>query len=219
MYRRYDVRGLDSSDMNMKKILIGGGGHARSIAEAVGAEKFDGYTALEEAKVPFGVPYAGRDSDILGETCAVHIAVGFNNGIRMTLRRKIIDFFDGVPVFSVISPHAVVTSNSVIGDGSAVMINAVVNRSVLGRHCVVNTGAIVEHDCRIGENVFIAPGAVLCGEVTVGDDVFIGAGSVIRNGVSICSGASVGMGAVVASDLSVPGMYVGYPARLLESYQ
>lgn len=202
----------------MKKILIGGGGHARSVAEAMGAATFDGYTALHEAAIPFGVPYAGCDKDVVDTDCAIHVAVGFNNGIRMTLRRRIIDFFAAKPTFSLVSPHAVVTPGSVLGDGCAVMINAVVNRSVLGRHCVVNTGAIVEHDCRIGENVFIAPGAILCGEVTVGDDVFIGAGAIIRNGVTICSGASIGMGASVVADITVPGLYAGYPARLAKSY-
>lgn len=203
----------------MKKILIGGGGHARSVAEAMGPETFDGYTALEESGIPLGIPYIGTDSAATDIDCSVHIAIGFNNGCRLSLRRRIIDFFKDKPAVTVVSPRAVVTSNSILGDGCAVMINAVVNRSVLGRHCVVNTGAIVEHDCRIGENVFIAPGVILCGEVTVGDDVFIGAGSVIRNGVRICAGASVGMGAAVTADITVPGLYVGYPARLSKKFE
>lgn len=203
----------------MKGILIGGGGHARSVVEAFGSELFGGYTALQEAAVPFGVPYAGSDHDIKGSDCAIHIAIGFNDGYRLTLRRKIIDFFDGAQFVTLFSHHAVITHSSKIGQGSAIMINAVVNRSVLGRNCVVNTGAIIEHDCRIGENVFIAPGAILCGEVTVGDDVFIGAGAIVRNGVCICSGASIGMGAVVTHDISVPGLYVGNPARLSRKFQ
>ena len=202
----------------MRKILIGGGGHARSVAEAAGPETFDGYTALEESIIPFGVPYAGRDADVADSDCAVHIAIGFNSSCRMSLRRKVIGFFCDKPALSIVSPKAVVTPNSVIGDGCAVMINTVVNRSVLGRHCVVNTGAIIEHDCRLGDNVFIAPGVILCGEVTVGDDVFIGAGSVVRNGLRICTGASVGMGSVVTADITVPGLYVGHPARLLKSF-
>lgn len=203
----------------MKAVLIGGGGHARSVVEEFGPELFSGYAALQEAAVPFGVPYMGSDHDVKDSDCAVHIAIGFNDGCRLTLRRKIIDFFDGIQLVTLFSHHAVITRNSKIGQGCAIMINAVVNRSELGRHCVVNTGAIIEHDCRTGENVFIAPRAILCGGVTVGDDVFIGAGAIVRNGVCICAGASVGMGAVVTRNITVPGLYVGNPARLARKFQ
>lgn len=201
----------------MKKLLlIGGGGHARSLIEAVGPDRFAGYVANEAADIP--LPYLGNDATAIA-ACPPHdyailLGLGFNNGCRLSLRRKVLDTFNAYEAESVIAPSAIVTPGTTLGDGCCIMHRAVVNRSALGKHCVVNTGAIVEHDCRIGENVFIGPGAVICGEVTVENDVFIGAGAILRNCISISAGISVAMGAVVTRSLTEPGIYAGNPARL-----
>lgn len=198
-------------------VLVGGGGHARSVIEAAGDTMFGGYVAPEESPEPPGVPFLGTDEQLLSgnidSNAAVHITVGIDHGCHLDIRRKVIDRFASFPAVTVIADHAVVSRHSHVGEGSAVMNGAIVNRATVGRHCVINTGAIVEHDCRLGDNVFVAPGAILCGEVTVGDNAFIGAGAVIRNGVSICAGASVAMGSVVIRNITKPGLYAGNPAR------
>ncbi len=201
---------------NKKPILIGAGGHARSVLENCPAAAFLGYVAPQPALEPLPLPYEGSDEYVLGnfapEDFAIHIGVGFNNGCSLSLRRSIIESYKSFEALTVVSPSAVVTPNSKIGDGCAVMSRAVVNRSALGNHSVVNTGAIVEHDCCIGTNVFIGPGAIICGEVTIGDNTFIGAGAIIRNGITIYPGASIGMGAVVTKNITEQGIYVGNPA-------
>lgn len=204
-----------------KLIIIGAGGHARSVIENAPENTFLGYVAPEPAAIAFGLPYEGDDGYIIAnfnpDEFGIHLAIGFNDGCRLSLRRSIIERYKDFEAVTMISPSAIVTPNSVIEGGCAIMSRAVVNRSVLGQHCVVNTGAVIEHDCHIGTNVFIGPGAIICGEVTLGDDVFIGAGAVIRNGVSVCASASVGMGAVVTHDITEPGIYVGSPARIKET--
>ena len=200
-------------------VLVGGGDHARSVIEAAGDMMFGGYVAPEESAEPTGVPYLGTDGQLLSgdidSEAAVHITVGIDHGCHLHIRRKVIDRFASFPAVTVIADHAVVSRHSHVGEGSAIMNRAVVNRATVGRHCIINTGAIVEHDCRLGDNVFVAPGAILCGEVTVGDDTFIGAGAIIRNGVSICGGVSVAMGAVVIRNITKPGLYAGNPARFV----
>lgn len=202
-----------------KTLLLGGGGHAHSVIESAGERRFVGYVARRPAEAHLPLPYQGDDDFVIANfdpaDYDIHLAVGFNDGCSLTLRRSIIDRFSRFDAASVVAPSAVVTSASTIGQGCAVMARAVVNRSKLGAHSVVNTGAIVEHDCLVGSNVFIGPGAIVCGEVTVGDDVFIGAGAIIRNGVTIASGVSVAMGAVVTDNLTAPGVYAGNPARRL----
>lgn len=204
----------------MRKILlIGGGGHARSVIEAMGASRFAGYAALKPAEIPLQVPYLGDDADMLSgaapEDIDIHIAMGFGTGGSLALRRKIIQAYAEFYAPALIAPTALVTPASTIGPGTAVMARAIVNRSAIGSHCVINTGAIIEHDCHLGENVFIGPGAILCGEVTVGHDVFIGAGAIIKQGVHIPDATVIGMGAVIVSSPTEAGTYVGSPAHLI----
>ena len=81
---------------------------------------------------------------------------------------------------------------------------------------IVNTGAIVEHDCVIGDHVHMATGSRLCGAVHVANGAHIGAGSIVREGISIGAGAIVGAGALVVKDVEPGTVVVGVPARFLK---
>ena len=58
-------------------------------------------------------------------------------------------------------------------------------RTKIGENCVINTGAIIDHDCKIHEGCHVAPGATVCGGVVVDKFSLIGAGSVILNNLTI----------------------------------
>ena len=60
-------------------------------------------------------------------------------------------------------PHAYVGSEAVIGFG-----------------VIINTGAIVSHDCVLGEYANLSPGAILAGEVQVGSRALVGMGVTIN---------------------------------------
>ncbi len=103
---------------------------------------------------------------------------------------------------------------SELGAGVYVGAKAVVQvRASIGEHAIINTGAIIEHECRIGSNVHVAPGGVLGGRVTVGPDTLIGLGARVLPGVRIGSGCVVGAGAVVTGDLPDGARVAGVPAR------
>ncbi len=199
-------------------MLLGGGGHALSLLEALpqGAEAI-GYTALARSN---GMPIAwlGTDDDFRNrfspDDVRLLCAFVYNGRPDLRLRQRIIDGFVGWRFFTMVASTAVVTPESVVGDGSEVMHRAIINRAKIGRNCVINTGAIVEHDCRIDDNVFVGPGAVIGGEVSIGADTFIGLGAMVRNGVKIASGVVVGMGAVITADICEPGIYVGCGRRI-----
>jgi acetyltransferase-like isoleucine patch superfamily enzyme len=78
---------------------------------------------------------------------------------------------------------------------------------------VLYSGAIVEHDSRIGAHVYLSPGAVLSGGVTVEDGAFVGAGAAVIPGVRIGPGAIVAAGAVVIRDVAARVTVLGVPAR------
>ncbi len=50
----------------------------------------------------------------------------------------------------------------------------------LGFGAIVNTGAIVSHDCILGDYVNLSPGAILAGEVSVGSAALVGMGVTVN---------------------------------------
>jgi UDP-perosamine 4-acetyltransferase len=83
----------------------------------------------------------------------------------------------------------------------------------VGRFCIINTGAILEHDVAVAEGVHCAPGCVLPGGVTVGAGALIGAGAACRPYVVIGAGAVIGVGAAVVEDVAPGAVVGGVPAR------
>lgn len=87
--------------------------------------------------------------------------------------------------------------------------------STIGADCIINTGAIIDHDSVIEDYVHMSPGVHLAGTVKVGRGSWLGIGSVVSNNINICSSCKVGAGAVVLRDITKSGTYVGVPARRL----
>lgn len=196
----------------MELTLIGGGGHCRSILQMIPSViDVKGYTDLQP-RPEMTIDYLGQDDDATGEWLHIAVALGTNDSLQA--RRRLIDnLTPGHKFLSVIARTATLVDPTEIGAGSAIMHGVIINGARIGRHCIVNSGAIIEHDVELGENCFIGPGATICGGVKVGSDVIVGANASVRNGVKICSGATIGMGAAVVSDITEPGVYVGVPAR------
>ncbi|MFN5797730.1 MAG: DapH/DapD/GlmU-related protein, partial [Planctomyces sp.] len=84
-----------------------------------------------------------------------------------------------------------------------------------GENVILNSGSIVEHDCRIGADVHIAPRACLAGGVRVGRQVHIGAGATICENLEIGDRAIVGAGAVVIRDVPPEAVVAGVPAKAI----
>ena len=82
---------------------------------------------------------------------------------------------------------------------------------------IINTRAIIEHECHIGPFTHIAVGAVLCGNVDVGDDSFIGANATITEGTKLGNHVIVGAGSVVRQPLPCGCMAAGVPARIIKN--
>ena len=199
--------------MSESIILIGGSGHAKVVLECIHASGREVFGILDDG-IPagtrvLGVPVLGTSAD--AGKYPDHpfvIAIGRNE-----IRRKIVQRSD-LRWATVVHPRAVVSPSAVLGAGTVVMAGAVINACAkVGSHCIINTGAIVEHDNVLENYVHISPNAALGGTVRVGALTHIGIGACVRNNITICGGCTVGAGAAVVRDLSEPGTYVGVPAR------
>ena len=85
----------------------------------------------------------------------------------------------------------------------------------IGKHCIINTGASIDHECQIADFVHISPHSTLCGNVHVGEGSWIGAGSTVIPGVKIGRWAVVGAGAVIIKDVPDKAVVAGVPAKVL----
>lgn len=164
---------------NIKKtLLIGAGGHSLSILEMMDEFSFfEGYVDNKE-KSDMPINYLGNDEFVLNKYLPseydIVIGIVYVNKVNMFLRENILKRYSQYEGKSFKAKSSLVTKSSKIGKGTILFEKSFVNRSTLGKHCVVNSSAIIEHDCKIGNNVFIGPGAVISGGVTIGNNEFGG---------------------------------------------
>jgi acetyltransferase EpsM len=80
---------------------------------------------------------------------------------------------------------------------------------------IVNTGAIVEHDCVLEDGSSLGPGACMAGRVQIGRGAFISTGVTLAPRVRVGAGTVVGAGSVVVADLPDGVLAYGVPARVV----
>lgn len=205
-------------------ILIGYGGHARSMSDSVvrqGQYRIVGFTAPERPQELLGHEWLGTDE------CLAHY---FSSGVRNAcicigylgrgdLRDSLYSMVKriGFQLPEIIDPSAVIAGDVPIGEGTFIGKNAVVNSgSRIGKMCIVNTCALVEHDSMVGDFTHLAVRATLCGGVKVSDHCLIGAASTLVQCVQIGSHSIIGAGAAVIKDIPQDCVVAGVPAQIIK---
>lgn len=204
----------------MRKLaILGASGHGRVAAET--AEKLGWHVSFYDARYPqltTSGPYqvVGNEQqlqDRLAELDGVFIAIG-NNGVRKAKQLSLTSA--GAKIVSLISVDAVVSQHASIGAGVLVVAGACINTgSHIADGVIVNTRALVDHDCVIAEFSHICPGVSLAGNVGVGSLTWVGIGSVVIQGITIGQESIIGAGTVVIRDIDSHVTAVGNPARVL----
>lgn len=208
--------------MKRPLILIGGGGHCKSVIEVAESAGYsvigilDTPDAVGKEVLP-GYRVIGTDDDIpqYVEEYDFVIAVGFikNPTLRIKLYNNVKEA--GGRLATIVASTAHVSKYAFIGEGTVVMHHAFVNAGAkVGRNCIINTFANIEHDAVIGNQCHISTGAMVNGECTICDNCFIGSQSVCVNCIDIGSGIIVGAGSVVRESIDKKGIYAGNPAIL-----
>ena len=208
----------------MEKILvIGGGGHAKVLMEAIrlsGTYDLAGILddRLEAGTAVAGVSVLGGDELIssLWEVGIRNACIGIgsvrDNGKRSMLYGKVKSLGYSMP--AIIHPRSVFSSEVSLSAAVQVMAGAIIQAGVfIGENTIINTGSIIEHDCIIGSHVHAASGVVMAGGCVLGDGVFVGAGAVIKQGIRIGDAAVVAAGAVVIDDVAAGAVVKGVPAK------
>jgi sugar O-acyltransferase (sialic acid O-acetyltransferase NeuD family) len=144
------------------------------------------------------------------------VAIGGDRGQDRLTIHQFLEAKGIVPLVA-IHPTAFVAKNAFLDEGTQILARAAICvEARLGKSCIVNTGATVDHECSLGNGVHVCPGAHLAGCVEVGSFATIGTGAVILPRVKIGAGAMIGAGAVVLSNVDPYTVVVGNPAKFLK---
>jgi len=198
-------------------LIFGAGGHGRVVADAaLCAGKWSLVLASDRdptrcsGELLAGVALRPADA-ALAAASAVHVAIG-----SASSREREVAALPAGRLATVVHPRASVSAQASVSPGCFVAAQAVVAPlASLGRSVILNHGAVVDHDVRVGDFSHIAPLAALGGGVQIGRRVLIGSGACVLPGLRIADDVVVGAGAVVCTHLDEAGVYAGVPARRL----
>lgn len=208
--------------MKRPLILIGGGGHCKSVIEVAESTGYEIKGILDMPDevgkdVLPGHKVIGTDDEIpqYVEECDFIITVGFikNPALRIKLYNKV--KAAGGRLATIIASTAHVSKYAELGEGTVIMHHAFVNAGAkIGDNCIINTFVNIEHDAEVGNQCHISTGTMVNGECKIGENCFIGSQSVCANCIEIASDIIVGAGSVVRKSIRVKGIYAGNPAIL-----
>lgn len=206
--------------MRDKLLIIGASGHGKVVADiALKMNKWKSIAFLDDnevLKAPIGLEVIGKAVNAFSyiADADIFVAVG-NNNTREKIQEKLENEGGSIPLL--IHPNSVIGTEVELGIGTVIMAGVAINSSTrIGKGCIINTGATIDHDNVLGDYVHISPGANLAGTVKIEKSTWIGIGCAVSNNVCITSDCIVGAGAVVVKDIIEPGTYVGVPARRVD---
>lgn len=203
--------------MKDKLLIIGASGHGKVVADV--AQSMNRWNSIafldddERIQSSIGLQVVGRSDDFIRyiDDCDIFVGIG-NNATRESIQERLEASGASVPI--IVHPGAIVGDQVELGSGTVVMAGVVINCCTrIGRGCIINTGSTIDHDNVIEDFVHISPGVHTAGTVHVGKGTWLGIGSIVSNNISIRSGCTVGAGATVVKNITIPGTYVGIPAR------
>ncbi len=179
----------------MRRLLIvGAGGHGRSVAEAVlAAGEFELAGFVDDAAPGLSIVW---NLAVLGTTTdvghyRVHadhaiVAMG-NNAVRESLCNSLLAA--GFELATIVHPRAIVSPRAVIGQGCTIMAGAVVGTEAkLGCGVIVNCGAVVDHNAQVHDYGHLGVNAAMAGGSELGRSAWMQAGTSIGYGVKVAAG-------------------------------
>lgn len=196
------------ANIDNRIIIIGGGGHAGVVIEAIiSAKKYTILGVLDDTKnntdTCHGYPVLGKlsEAEIISTrlNCKnFHIAVGSPKA------RKVIwqSLPMGLNYPNVIHAKSYVSITADIGNGNFFAANSFVGaNTMVVNHCIINTNSSIDHDNEIMSFCNINPNSATGGNVKIGKLTEIGMGVNIRNAVTIGENCFIQMGCVVTKDI------------------
>jgi len=189
-----------------KIILIGGGGHCKSVIDVIEQEaRFEIAGIIDKPELLgskiLGYSVIGNDFDLKNlakkyKNALITVGQIKSALVRIKLYNLIIKA--GFILPSIVSPSAYISKHSKIGNGTVVMGNAIVNANAyIGDNCIINSKALIEHDCLVSNHCHISTNAVINGGVKIGPKCFIGSNVTTKENTTIKENSFIKAGSIV----------------------
>lgn len=206
--------------MNKNIIIIGAGGHLRSLINLLDDYRDQIIGIVDESYNP-----DAKEKEII---CGFELVGDFNairSGNKIILavgdikkREEYLNCFSAQVIKeNLIHRNALIENKAELGEGNQLFGGVIINSyAKIGNNNIINTKALIEHESRIGSHCHISVGSIICGRASVGDRCFIGAGSVVIDKIKICDDVTIGANSVIIEDINKPGIYAGNPAKKIK---
>ncbi len=206
-----EAPGLPKSFDPQAVVIYGGGGHGKSLIDLIRLLGDHPLAGVIDDGMPAGEQLMGLTvlggAEVLPELMArgLQLAVNAVGGVgdvssRVRVFERILAA--GLTCPTMVHPTAFVEPSAKLAAGVQVFPHAYVGSEVeVGFGAIINTAAVVSHDCSLEDYVNIAPGALLAGGVRIGERTLVGMGVTVNLNVTIGPGALIGNSAVVKRDV------------------
>lgn len=207
--------------MTKRLLIIGAGGHGKVAADCAEltnqyseiAFLDSGFPALKQVGV-WSVIGDGKDLSIFAAPDTFFFVAIGDNHARARLMVQLLTISENLA--TLIHPSAVVSRHVAIAEGTLVCANATINiASKIGRGCIINTAASVDHDCQFEDYVHVCPGTRLAGSIKIGKGTFVGIGCAIIPGIVLGRNCILGAGSTLLSNIPDNSVAVGSPAKVI----
>jgi len=203
-------------------ILFGTGEHARVIADIARSAGYALVAVVDEDRAKAGIEgiplyHDARDAAEHHADARWCVSIG-DNHTRESVVARLENSLPDVQFARLIHKRATVADGVDIGDGTVVMAGVVINPGTrIGRHCIVNTGACLDHDNLLEDFASVAPGVTSGGKVEIGFATAVCIGACVQHGVRIGQRTVIGAGSVVLGDVPELSVAYGTPCRVVRS--
>ena len=204
--------------LKKKLILVGAGGHAKSVVDSINELEYElcGFIDSNKEGTHIGLPIFGAELDDIKnyEKFSYFVSIG-DIMCRKAWFEKIKE--RKLNIINIVDKTALISSTAMIGVGNFIGKYAIINAdSIIGDNNIINTKSLIEHECKIANNCHISTNSVINGNVVVENNVFLGSGSVCNGQLKIGSDSIVGSGSVVIKDVPEKVTVVGVPAKIIK---
>lgn len=211
----------DSQSVKQELIILGAGGHAVSVANVAISAGYLVRSFVDPNKGGQNLLGINIVSDISKVvrfgTGQVAIALG-DNAARERVYQDLQSRYPNLHFPVLVHRSATVCSFTEIGPGTILMPGAIAGpNSRVGKFCIINTRASIDHDCTMLDFSSLAPAAVAGGKVHIGMRSAISLDAVIKHGLKIGNDSVLGASSYLHTDMPDNHVAYGTPARLVRT--